>query len=357
MKKISFLILASCFAFSFAFAQKDIAKFFPAAAVPSGGANNVQQLVNGYITPIAEDFGSLVNNGWYTTAATHKKFGFDFNVTMNTITANSSSKYFSPVGLQGVQASGSTGGNNGFPTAYGPEKDFGKLNFTAGPNTVIPSVPPGTFLGPDGGNITKDIPVGSIAVPTMQLGLGLFANTDLRMRYTPAITFNGTKLENWGFGVHHDIKQHIPGLKMLPFSLSVFLAYSQLKASTDLSGLYTGSGQQGLAETKAYTGQVLISKSLAIVTFYGGIGYNSSTTNYSIKGTYNVDRAFIAGDVAVPLLQSVNLTDPFKNEFSKGSFRATGGIRFNFGPITLNGDYSVVNAKGLFTAGFGFTVR
>lgn len=330
------------------FGQKAITKFFPAAAAP-GTASNVQQLVSGYISPISEDFGSLMNNGWYNTAATHKKFGFDLSVTMNTITAKSDAKFFTIPSLAGVTYNGTIPGstNDKAPTAYGPKGKVPSFTFNSGPNNGIP------FTGPDGGNITEDVPIGSMVVPTAQIGLGLFGNTDLRFRFTPAIKITDTELSNWGIGVHHDIKQHIPGIKELPFSLSLFVAYSSLKASTDLSGRYTGSGQEGLGETTGFTGQVLISKSLAVITFYGGIGFNSSNTTYSLKGTYVVDKT---GE-GLPLLSPTTLTNPYKQEFKTSGFRATGGMRLKLGPVIMNGDYSLVDTKGLFTAGFGFTVR
>ncbi len=351
------------------FAQKDIAKFFPAAAVTTGGASNVQQLVGGYISPIAEDFGSLGNGGWYTTAATHKRFGFDLNVTMNAISAKSDSKYFNPgsMNLQGIQYDGSTSGSAQSPSVYGPESEFPRFHYTGtpGPGSNAPLV----FIGPSGANVSKDVPIGSVVVPTLQGGLGLFANTDLRFRYTPAVKIGGTQLNNWGVGIMHDIKQHIPGIKMLPFSLSLLLAYTQLTAKTDLSGYYTGSGQEGVGDTKAYTAQILISKSLAIVTFYGGVGYNKSTTSYAVNGTYNVNFAVITPaipatpitpaipEITAPLIAPVTLSQPFKQDFSSNGVRFTGGVRFKLGPIILNGDYTFVNNKGLYSMGFGVTVR
>jgi hypothetical protein len=117
------------------------------------------------------------------------------------------------------------------PTAYGPETEVPSFTFNGGPNV-------GGFNGPGGGNIAKEVPLGSMFVPTIQAGLGLFANTDLRFRFTPATSINNTELKAWGVGLMHDIKQHIPGLKELPFSLSLLLGYSNLTATTNLGGLY-----------------------------------------------------------------------------------------------------------------------
>lgn len=328
---------------------KELAKFFPAAAVSSGGAANVQTLVGGYITPIAEDFGALSNGGWYNTAATHKKFGFDLSVTVTTIFAKSESKYFTVNSLSGV---GLVGGQ--VPTAYGPEVPPPTFNYNPGE----PNITTVGFTGPGGGNVSKDIPIGSLIVPTIQGGLGLFGNTDLRFRFSPGVTISGTELKNWGVGLLHDIKQHIPGIKIAPISLSLLLAYGQLTATTDLSGLYSSNNtkQEGVGDTKSYTVQVLFSKSVPVVTFYVGLGYNSATTTYSVNGTYVVNNSYIGGS-ATPLPSPVTLTNPFNRDFSTSGFRGTGGIRFKFGPITLHGDYTLFNGKGLFSTGFGFTVR
>jgi hypothetical protein len=351
MKKIILYVVLS-FTATQMYGQKDIVKFFPAAAVTTGGDKNVQELVKGYINPITEDLGALINNGWYNTAATHKKFGFDLTVTLNTLSAKSDEKRFITPSLSGVQFDGTTALNDKAPTAYGPEKEFPNFHYTSGPNSGR------AFQGPDGG-INDDVPIGSIIVPTIQAGIGLFANTDLRIRYTPKVTVGDNEMENWGVGVHHDIKQHIPGLKELPFSLAVFVAYSQSKATADLSGTYAAAGttQEGIGETSAYTVQVMVSKKIAIVTFYGALGYNGAKTEYAIKGSYLIDHAINNGTTVALAAPYTTIVNPFNLTTKLNGVRATGGIRFNFGPVILNGDYSFVNSKGMFSAGFGFTVR
>ncbi|MEJ0056475.1 MAG: DUF6588 family protein [Bacteroidota bacterium] len=302
-KKLIFLmLLASQFTFA---QQNQIAKFFPVAAISptasAAGYANVQTLVSGYIKPIGEDFGALSNNGWYATAENHKKWGFDLQVTMNTIFAKNDQKTFAVGSLTGINYGATTSNSDPAPTAYGTEGEAPRFNYTSASNPNL--IPAGVFLGPGGGNISKDIPIGSLVVPTITGGLGLFANTDIRFRYTPAVTLSDTELKNWGFGIQHDIKQHIPGLKMVPFSLSVLVAYSQLTATTDLKGYYTdptdpsSGNQKGIGETKGYTAQVLVSKKVAVVTFYAGLGFNSSTTTYDIKGSYLVNSAYSAAGI------------------------------------------------------------
>ena len=350
MKK-QMILLVLVAAFSSATAQKAVTRYFPAAATATNGNENLQALLSAYLQPIMEDYGSVINSGWVNTAATHKRFGFDLSITMNTITAKSSSNYFVPPNTPGLIFQATTANNDKAPTAYGPTGEYPTFQFQGGANAGR------VFLGADGANISEDIPVGSIMVPTIQGGLGLFASTDIRFRFTPNVTISGTELGNWGLGIHHDIKQHIGPLKELPFSLSVFAGYSQLKATTDLSGVYAGTDQTGEAKTTSITARLLVSKKLAIFTFYAGVGYNSANTNFDIKGTYQVDRGQGIAGADVPLAQTITLTDPFSQDFKSSGVSLTGGLRLNLGPVTLNGDYSLLNSEGLLTAGFGFTVR
>lgn len=338
---------------------KELSRFFPAAAVATGGSANLDYLIGGYVGPVAEDLGSLVNNGWYNSAENHKRFGFDLSVTLSTVFISSSRQYFNVdnTKLSGVGYLGTTGTTQGMPTAYGAETEIPSFTYNGGANNGL------VFNGPGGGNIAKEVPIGSLAVPTIQGGIGLFANTDLRFRFTPAVTIGSTEVKNWGAGLMHDIKQHIPGLKEVPFSLSLLLGYSSMTTTTNMASNYETSlgsgsyaGQQAVAETSAFTAQVLISKSIPVLTFYGGLGYNSSATSFAVKGDYYVDRSFTAlGEI--PLLAPVTLKDPFKKDFSSNGFRFTGGIRFKFGPVFLNGDYTLFQGQGFLTTGFGFTVR
>jgi len=340
--KLKILFVCVCGLTFTSHAQNKVTWFFPAAAVPTGGEENLHNLLQGYLTPIAEDFGSLSNNGWYTTASTHKRWGFDINVTVNNITINSDAKTFDPVPLNGVTY---LGGETPLQTVYGKEGEFPSFQITDGYNAGT------TFRGPDGVGLDKDLPIGSMAVPTLQAGVGILKGTDLYIRFTPTVKINDTELGNWGVGIKHDIKQHFSAIAELPFSLSVFAGYTNFKATTDLSGNYTGSGQEGVAQTNSYTFQVLVGKELKIISFYGGIGFNSSKTDYDINGDYYVNTTDSGGG----FYYGVQLDHPFSDSYSKSSFRGTAGMRLKFGPVILNSDYTLVSERSIFTAGFGFT--
>lgn len=325
-----------------ALAQENIAKFFPVAAVPTGGEENLHKLLRGYLTPIAQDFGSLSNNGWYTTAATHSRWGFDLNVSVNNITINSAAKTFDSVALTGVKY---LGGAEPLQTVYGKEGVHPQFQYTQGGNNG------NTFQGADGSDPGKVLPVGSLAMPTLQLGVGILKGTDLYIRYTPTIKIEGTELGNWGVGIKHDIKQHFNAISELPFALSVFAGYTQLKAATDLSGYYTGENQEGVAQTSSYTFQVLVGKQIKVLSLYAGVGYNSSKTDFDINGSYFVNTTDDGNTLAEP----VTLENPYSDSFTKSSVRATAGLRLKFGPVIMNGDYTMLSKRSILTVGFGLT--
>jgi hypothetical protein len=80
---------------------------------------------------------------------------------------------------------------------YGTTDNFPTFTYTAGPNGAVSGLPTLTFRGSDGADLSKDLPVGFLAVPTMQLGVGIFNGTELRLRYTPVIKIKETELNNW----------------------------------------------------------------------------------------------------------------------------------------------------------------
>lgn len=333
-----------------AFGQKALTQYFPA------GEANAGLLVQGYIRPMSEDIGTLASNGWYNTAATHKKFGFDISITMNSVFLSNSRKSFTEPALTNTSFLGTTPSNvDLIPSIYGKKGDVPNFaNSLSAPQN--PGVP---FQGPEGIDPKNTYGVNAQVLPTIQAGFGLFAKTDIRARYTPQSSINGITTSSLGGAIMHDIKQHIPGLKQLPFSLSILVGYTQVNGKVDLSGTYgpssgDGSAQEGKITSSATTAQALISKSLGFVTFYGGLGYNSTTTKFDVNGSYVVSEAVTQAGT-VPLTDPFTLTNPYKYSFKTSGFRFTGGIRMKLGVFFLGGDYTLYNGQQLLTVGTGFT--
>jgi hypothetical protein len=148
----------------------------------------------------------------------------------------------------------------------------------------------------------------------------------------------------------HDIKQHMPGIKMLPFDLSVLVAFTNIQGET---GMADPTFPPAPGDTRpqvmdydmdAWVFQALISKKLAIFTFHGGIGYNTIATSADVTGSYTI-----------PGIQQP-VSDPVSLRFKNNSMRLSGGIRFNLGPIYLNGEY-ILQEYSTVSAGLGVSIR
>ena len=80
-----------------------------------------------------------------------------------------------------------------------------------------------------------------------------------------------------------------------------------------------------------------------------GLGYSSVSSNLQMNGTYIIEDAYD------PQL-SFSVTDPININYTDNSFRATGGIKLKFGPVTLHVDYTW-QAYHIVSAGLGFSIR
>lgn len=294
-----------------------------------GSKEDATYLAKGYLTPFVKSFGAGLNQGWYNTAKTHKFPGADLTISVSYIAVPSSEKkfYVDNTKLNELQLDG---GSGNVPTILGSDKATGQqLSFKDAPTEKI-DVPKG--LG---------IP---IAVPLVNLGIGLPLGIDVKVRYLPNLPLgDDVEIGMFGIGVMHDIKQHIPGIKKLPFDLAVFGGFTKFKTVYEANVL---DGQEVKFDVKSTTLQVLISKKLAVLTVYGGVGVDMTNGSLDVLGTYDLD-----GDAG-----SATITHPVAVSSKTNSARITTGLRLKLGPITLHGDYTRANFN-LFTGGFGISIR
>lgn len=330
------LVLATMFAATSAYAQheNDLVYFLEA------GPQDASKLTQTYLNPAIEGLSYGFNGGWYNSAKTHKSFGFDLGVAMHAVFIPSSYNYFDPrkLNLQTVTGFTSTAANGLAPTISGP----------GDATTYVVNNGAANFPGPKGVDFKENIKMNGVLAPTAQLSLGIYKNTDLKVRWLPEISSNNTSIRAFGVGVMHDIKQHIPGISILPFDLSVLVAYTHIEGATSLENTFgKPSNDQRTQEMKygmdGWLYQALISKKIAIVTFFGGLGYSTARTNANTLGSY-----------VIPEIGTMK--DPIALDFKSNSFRVAAGMRFNFGPIYLSGEYSR-QEYNMVSVGLGVSVR
>lgn len=328
------IVLSLAFLFVLAFsikAQENITQLL------SGTAQDANTLAKAYLEPFGKSFGTSLNNGWYNTAKPHKLGGFDLTFTVAVTMPPSSSKTFdvSKLSLNYWQLQTAT--NNMAPTVTGEK--------TAGPVLIPKGGLPGSLTLPKGAGLPF------VPAPILQVGIGLPFHTELVGRYIPTTKIGDYgQVSLWGVGLKNEFKEFIPGMKLLPFNLSLLLGYTDFQSSFSINAPKPAGStkkQELLFEATGFTGKILISKSIPILTVYAGVGFNKSTTNVSLLGDYNFSTSPV---VTVPM------TDPISLDFTNSGLNANIGLRIKLAVIALHFDYAV-GKFAVYNAGIGINFR
>lgn len=308
-----------------------------------GGVGNANTLLNGYLEPAFAGFGYALNAGWYNTGKPHKLLGFDLTFGLNMAQVPNSANYFTfnPSNYTGIgiaeplNSDSPLAGTNKLPTLFGPNLNADDIPFLVFNEGTADEV---RFTSPTGTGIDEVLPFVAVPAPYAQFGIGLIKNTDLKIRLMPEQEVDGNSIKMFGIGVMHDVKQWIPGIKNLPFDLSGFFGYTSLETVATID---EAAGQTAVFNVKGTTFQGIISKKLAILTVYGGLGFTTSKTEFKMLGTYD----------EIP-----NDPNPINISSSNGGGKANIGARLKLLILTFHAEYSFQEYNTL-TAGVGLSIR
>lgn len=327
-----------------------------------GGVSDATKVIQAYFAPYANAFGAGLNGGWYNTAKPHKLGGFDITASFNMGMVPTSAGTFNvdDLGLTSLTGTGFAS------TISGPKTSNVTLvrNETIGPNTyTIASfkLPPGTGW--------RFIPV-----PTAQIGVGLPLGTELKIRYMPALNLKDAHVSLWGVGLMHSIMQYIPGNKILPIDLSVFGGYTKIstgipidlqpKAGAPMAygPLYNAStsfmNQEMTGTIEAWNASIIASVKVAVMTFYGGVGYSNTVTDIRLKGNYPLPLLDLAVSTTEGTYKDAGVVSNFPAITIKNfsGVRANLGARLKLAVVTIHLDYTR-SQYNVFTAGLGVSFR
>jgi len=321
-------------------------------------SDDASKLSENYLSPAIKGLMYSINNGWYTTAKTHKKLGFDLTISANASFVPDAEQLFA------FDASDYTflslpNGETTIPTVMGE-------NSTETVVDVSIPVGDGTFKVASfdmPGGITEDLPINAVPAPMVQVGVGLVKSTDVNLRYIPKLNFDDDNIEFGliGVGIKHDLMQYLGPLDRLPLNVSVLAAYTNLNVSyniADENATDNVAVTDGEAEFKmnAITVQALASLDFPIITLYGGLGYNLGNATTKMKGNYEI--TYDIEDSNGNTISTVNesVTDPINLDFEANGVRATLGARLNIGFFKIFADYTIQEYNTA-SAGIAFSFR
>ncbi len=327
MKKLLFAFFASMLMFN-AYSQMDIGNFFKA------GGHDGEALMQEYLRPYGEMLGVGLNAGWYSSAKVHKKLGFDITITGAYIMAPSDAETYdvNNVNLESFELSGST---SIAPTIAGDVDDLPSLVYKDDPTASSFDLPNGTGYN-------------YMVLPMVTVGIGLPYGIEVKGRFLPSINA-GRDIENislWGLGLQKDIKDYIPFLKKLPvLNVSLLAAYTGFSASANIEDMeyVVENGKMDLSSS-GFTTRLLIGANLPVVSFYTGIGYGNSSSDFSIDGDFSANE--YTGEEM----------DGMELDYQVNSFDFNAGMRIRLGILAIYGDYTFGNYSS-FVAGLGFSFR
>lgn len=353
MKKLILIIFVGLL-FQPVYSQSNIVEFLKA------GKEDANVLFNAYLDPYAVAFGDGLNNGWYNSAATHKLFGIDLTISVSAIQVPTGSTTFdlNSIGLTKLTLADPT--NHIAPTIAGKDINGPALQLNDDNGNPI-----ATFNSPNG--IGLDV----FPVPMAQIGFGLLPHTDVIGRFIPdrKYSYNGDqmKLGFWGVGVKHNFTEWFPFLKALPFDASLFGSYSNVNAQSLLNinpnDYATGNvritfgdnlGQMLKLNTITTKFGLVVSKKLAFLTLFGGIGQSTSESTIDLIGKYVIVTTVNVGGVEIT--DKENLDNPIALKFETKNISLDAGLKIKLAFLSIFG--SVNKAEYVsYNTGVSFTVR
>ncbi|WP_353137632.1 DUF6588 family protein [Pseudopedobacter sp.] len=297
------------------------------------------KLTQAYLNPFFKGLGSGMNNGWFNSAKTKNLGRFDLRIQASGAFVPSSDQTFdvNKLGLTRFQAA--PGSSSLSPTVFGKDED--------GVTLVDKNNPSINFELPSGTGI-------HIAPsPQIQLTAGLVYDTEISLRFTPKVGSNDFgKVGSWGIGVKKEITKLLPWKteKVIPIDLAIALGYNQINydhkvAIEDQIGddNVNNLDQRIKGKFSGFTGDLIVSKKLAVFTPFASIGYNSAKTDIGILGTYKFNG-------------EADLVDPVKiKQTDISGMRGAVGFGLHLAFFRLYGAYNIGEYQSV-TAGIGFGI-
>ncbi len=255
-----------------------------------------------YAKPAVTSLGVGLNSAGYHDAYVSKLFGFSIGVRAMFIFIPDDQLTFKPVGL---------------PDGYSADKETATIWGEKG--AVYPG-PLGYVTYPGGLNVTT-VP---LAYPQASVSL---LGTEIMIRYLPEIDLgdSGESLSLFGFGIKHSISQYIP---LLPVNIAVQFLYNKLSVTN-------------VMESKNIAFNVHASKSFGLFSLYGGLQYETSTTEftYVFEDPNNVST-----------LDGTEISSTIDGD---NNIRLTVGAAFTAAFFVINADYSI-GSQSVVTTGISF---
>lgn len=320
-------------------------------------ADDASLLTENYLNPAVKGLMYGMNGGWYTTAKTHKKFGFDIAINVNASFVPSKEQMFAFIPSDYTFLA-LPNGETELNTVMSENDSETEINIRIPIDNDEFKV--AIFDMP--GGITDDLPINAVPTPMVQLGFGLPFKTDIKLRLLPNSNFDDSVEANiFGMGLQHDLMQHFGPLEKLPLNVSILAAFTNMKVTYDIEdeepddevAVYNGEAE---FKMNTWTIQAIASLDFKIITLYGSVGYNNGKSTVKMKGDYTLTYDIEDDNGNVIRTVDESISDPISLDFDANGMRATIGTRLNLGFFKIFADYTLQEYNTA-SAGIAFSFR
>jgi hypothetical protein len=313
MKKLTIFLISLTTTFSSAQLFDDLDNVLKATT------QDAQTLIDAYVAPLGQSLTYSLNSGWASSAKTHKKLGFDITLGFSSPSVSDAAKSFkiADLGLNELESTATTAS-----TIFGAKSS---TNFTY----TLPGTSISQSLQMPGG-LEDDLTMNSVPITYLQVGLGLFFDTDLVVRYVPKLKNQGAEVGLFGIGFKHNLMQYFGFLDKLPLNISALASYSRMNLEYQLSSINTD--QMVNYDVDTFTIQALGSLDFPIISIVGGVGYGRGNVAFDMLGEYNF---------ALANGTSKTLTDPLKSDKEYTGAHAMIGARANLLFLKIFANYTL----------------
>ena len=289
--------------------------------------NDAKSFLQAYLNPLGNGLGAITNNGWYNTARPHKLLGFDATVSLSFLNISNEKKSFNPNSISNFSSSSTS-----TPTILG--KGNGATVEYQGEEFKLPNQSPLFSI---------------LALPNLNLGLGIFKKTEINGRFIPNYKYDAGfigkgEINMWGVGFKHDLLQWIPVIgNTIPLSLSIQAAHTQMTSKISILD------QPVSMDIQATNINLIISKNILMVCGYASIGYNSSSTTF--RAGENITNSNSLN------LDELEITLPIEMKFETvNELRANIGLKLSLAVITVSANHTI-SEYPVTTIGVGASLR
>ena len=289
--------------------------------------NDAKSFLQAYLNPLGNGLGAITNNGWYNTARPHKLLGFDATVSLSFLNISNEKKSFNPNSISNFSSPSTS-----TPTILG--KGNGATVEYQGEEFKLPNQSPLFSI---------------LALPNLNLGLGIFKKTEINGRFIPNYKYDAGfigkgEINMWGVGFKHDLLQWIPVIgNTIPLSLSLQAAHTQMTSKISILD------QPVSMDIQATNINLIISKNILMVCGYASIGYNLSSTTFRAGENITNSNSFN--------LDELEITLPVEMEFETvNELRANIGLKLSLAVITVSANHTI-SEYPVTTIGVGASLR